>query len=385
MRKLLLTFGSYLCTLSLVFGGWTNYSSTFEGESRTYKIYTPSSVQTDAKVVVLLHGLGATMNDFDFSSWPSIADSANIVLISPQGLPYSSLLGVIEGVFNSGMNFMGMGVNETINDVGFVSALLDTVIAKYSIDQNRIYATGFSNGGFMVQRLASDLTARFSAVASVSGTRSATLPALAVGTKLPVAHFHGTTDSVVTWTGDVNLNPTLGAPMGISVDSLISIWKNANQTGNAAVETTIGNSSAANYMTHYAYQNSNGESTVELFKIHNGVHAWYNYNTTGNGFDIAHESWMFFNRFQQNGTASISDKDFSNQFEIYPNPVKDVLHLKGDLMTIQNVQVVTLSGGIVLNFSNAKEKLDLSTLSSGVYILKIQAKNGQNFQYKFVK
>ena len=83
MKKRLLLLLS-LFTFVYSFAGWTPYTVNYGGKAREYKIYTPNNLAPDAKVVVLLHGLGATMNDFDYSSWPTIADSANIILIAPQ-------------------------------------------------------------------------------------------------------------------------------------------------------------------------------------------------------------------------------------------------------------------------------------------------------------
>ena len=56
-----------------------------------------------------------------------------------------------------------------VDDVGFVAAMLDEIEAAYCINTRRVYATGFSNGGMFVQRLACDLANRFAAVAPSHG------------------------------------------------------------------------------------------------------------------------------------------------------------------------------------------------------------------------
>ncbi|MBK9529210.1 MAG: hypothetical protein IPO41_13055 [Acidobacteria bacterium] len=59
----------------------------------------------------------------------------------------------------------GYWVNTNIDDVDFISTLLDTIESKYKIDKNRIYASGLSNGGMMSYRLAAELSNRIAAIA----------------------------------------------------------------------------------------------------------------------------------------------------------------------------------------------------------------------------
>lgn len=56
----------------------------------------------------------------------------------------------------------------TVDDIGLLSALIDTISSEYAIDQDRIYSTGMSNGGFMSYELACFLSARITAIASVA-------------------------------------------------------------------------------------------------------------------------------------------------------------------------------------------------------------------------
>lgn len=384
MKKKLLLFVS-LFTFLYSFAGWTPYTVNFDGKDRTYKIYTPTNLAPNAKTVVLLHGLGATMNDFDNSSWPAIADSANIILIAPQGLSFNSFIGVIEGVFNSGMvlPIINQGVNSDVDDIRFISHLMDEVAANYSTDHDRVYITGFSNGGFMTQRCACELTEKIAAVASVSGTRSAAYPPCNDGFTMPVAHFHGDMDSVVTWGGYVS-SGAIGAQLGISVDSLLSDWKITNNALDSEVSSTIGDSTASLYMTHTEYKTPSGESMVELFKVHGGVHGYYGYMHTGNKFDIAHETWKFFNKHLTLGIASV-ENNWMSTLSIYPNPVREQLHIEGDLSLVQSMAIYSITGGLVKVIPQVNSSIDVSAIPSGVYILKITGWNGENASYKLLK
>ena len=80
-------------------------------------------------------------------------------------------------------------------DTAFVRAVLDTLERERCIDRRRIYATGFSNGGFLSNLLGCQLGDRLAAIAPVAGARpldTCTPPA-----PMPVLFFHGSTDRVV--------------------------------------------------------------------------------------------------------------------------------------------------------------------------------------------
>ena len=78
-----------------------------------------------------------------------------------------------------------------------LSALLDELIGRYAIDEERIYLTGLSMGGMGTWALAGEEPERFAAIAPVcgGGTRHG---ARNIGeSKLPTWVFHGAKDKVV--------------------------------------------------------------------------------------------------------------------------------------------------------------------------------------------
>ena len=76
-----------------------------------------------------------------------------------------------------------------------IMALIDETVENYSIDQNRVYLTGLSMGGYGTWTIASSYPQRFAAIAPVCGGGQ---PYLARSLKnIPVWAFHGAMDSVV--------------------------------------------------------------------------------------------------------------------------------------------------------------------------------------------
>jgi predicted peptidase len=77
-----------------------------------------------------------------------------------------------------------------------LDALIDDIVARYRIDQRRIYLTGLSMGGFGTWKLATEFPRRFAAIAPVCGKGE---PAKAQLIKdLPAWVFHGAKDPVVS-------------------------------------------------------------------------------------------------------------------------------------------------------------------------------------------
>ncbi|MEO6026193.1 MAG: hypothetical protein ABIR79_04940 [Candidatus Binatia bacterium] len=84
---------------------------------------------------------------------------------------------------------------EGTGDAVFVRAMLDAVEQERCIDRRRIFATGFSNGGFLSNLLGCQLADRLAAVAPVAGARA--LDTCAPAAPMPILFFHGTADKVV--------------------------------------------------------------------------------------------------------------------------------------------------------------------------------------------
>lgn len=80
------------------------------------------------------------------------------------------------------------------DDVGFISALIDLLDSRHSLDAARLYVAGFSNGGYMAYRLACQLSVRLAAIAAV-GADSQECPRGQPARAVSVLQVHGTADA----------------------------------------------------------------------------------------------------------------------------------------------------------------------------------------------
>jgi len=197
---------------SLVLGGF----------NRTYVVHAPigHDLKTPMPVVLALHG--ATMNGpmmAWFSGLNSKADEAGFIAVYPNGTGTHSSF-----TWNGG-DCCGSAVQNKVDDVAFIGAVIDDLMRAHPVDARRIYATGMSNGAIMSYRLASELSERIAAIAPVSGS---------IGTEIgqpkrPVSilHFHGTRDDFIPFTGGLGKKGISG-PNFRSVDDSVRAWLKAN-------------------------------------------------------------------------------------------------------------------------------------------------------------
>jgi polyhydroxybutyrate depolymerase len=114
-------------------------------------------------LVLALHGrMGNGEGQARLSRLDSVSDAHGFLVVYPDGLDRSWADG--RGATPSDKN--------NVNDVKFLSRLIDKLSGQYRIDATRVYATGMSNGGFMTGKLACDLSNKIAAVAIVAASRS---------------------------------------------------------------------------------------------------------------------------------------------------------------------------------------------------------------------
>jgi len=108
----------------------------------------------------------------DIYKWTAKADSEGFIVVAPDAsrvapdLPASFLYNPT--VWNDGSDRGGNAVRAS-DDVGMIDALIEELTKRYPIDRRRIYATGFSSGASMVQRLGIERAKVLAAIAPVAG------------------------------------------------------------------------------------------------------------------------------------------------------------------------------------------------------------------------
>ena len=341
-----------------------NGSMIHNGIQRDYILYIPAIYDgsTDVPLVLNFHGYGSNANEQMFyGDFRDIADTEGFLLVHPQGT-------IKNGDQQWNVGFLGNG--NTTDDVGFTEALIDELANLYTINLDRVYATGMSNGGFMSFLLACQLSEKIAAVASVTGSMTPdTYDACNAQQPTPILQIHGTGDSNVLYNGDTWTR---------SIEDVISYWVNYNNCETSPTTTALTDINRLDGSTveHIIYSGGDNGVTTEHMKIIGGGHTWPSSAITlpGTNQDInaSMEIWHFFSRFDINGILSVPEFD-NIQVNIYPNPTNSNINLSLSFSKEVNYELFSLLGKqlIVGTIKSNNQEIDLSNLPPNIYYLKL--------------
>jgi polyhydroxybutyrate depolymerase len=198
-----------------------------EGHNRVAYVHVPAALNPSKKypLVIGYHGGAGNARGYIEQSQLFVkGDQAGFIVVCPEG---TSIAGVGDHrVWDSGPEYALS--SRRADDILFTMQLIDKISALYPIDPNRIYATGFSNGGQMAYRIALELSSRIAAVAAMSGGRLA--GGLSPSRPVPMLHIHGTADGVYPIEG--GLGPySIGRTPHVGISSVIAEWCKFNGAG----------------------------------------------------------------------------------------------------------------------------------------------------------
>lgn len=307
---------------------YAQYDSIFvDGNYRSYLLHLPINYSPDSiyPLVLAMHGgFGNGPQLEEQSQLSEKADQEGFIVVYPEGS--MSFLSI--RTWNAG-NCCGYSSNQDIDDVGFLDALMDSIIDNYSVDEYRIYATGMSNGAMMSYRLACELSDRIAAIAPVAG--SMVVSDCLAENEIPIIHFHSYLDSNVPYEGGVgdgfsdHYNPPL--------DSIFNFWSGINNC--QLSNDTIYNDST---YTHVIWDNCDCSYSIEYIITHDGGHSWPGGNQSTIGDPVSEyinandKMWEFFMQYslECDQNLAISETPESKQgVKIYPNPTNGKIIIVG--------------------------------------------------------
>ena len=358
---------------------------------RQYIVHLPPGYNNNnpTPAVIVLHGgSGNFLNVQGFTQMNFVSNQNEFLAIYPQG----------QGIAPPGYSWAD-GRNTSadqagIDDVGFMSKLIDTLYNDYNIDTNQVYICGFSNGGFMTQRLACETPELFAAVGGLGCSMDTNLiqtcnPNQAV----PMAYFSGTADPEVPYNGGAMRNPAV-TPI-VAVDTAVQFWVNNNNCQTAEPLVNIPDRVPEDNSTVelYKYTDCNCAANFYFYKIINGGHTWPGVPIPqlpqlGNTNEDIHASyllWDFFSQFTLCSDAtSVVDNLQDTQFSLYPNPTNGTIYLNSE-EKIEGIVLLDMTGRKELLRKSSAGILDLTNLKSGMYFLRIEFSNDKTHTTKVVK
>lgn len=153
------------------------------------------------------------------------------------------------------------------DDVGYIARILDILSADFGADPTRAYASGMSEGGFMTQRLACELSGRIAAFAMVAATITTRLAnTCAPSVSRPMLFMHGSSDPIVPWNGYLGVQ---------SVDATLALWSSLSQCAAPGAAQALPDTAAdGTTISLTRYTACTGGVELRQYRVQNGGHTW---------------------------------------------------------------------------------------------------------------
>ncbi|MGW4245123.1 extracellular catalytic domain type 1 short-chain-length polyhydroxyalkanoate depolymerase [Nocardia sp. NPDC004722] len=275
----------------------------YGGMHRQYLIHYPANRPGGPMPAVLVfHGGGGTaQNTAGAFGFDKLADQDGFIAVYPDGYEKS---------WNDGRGDDTNASAAHIDDVGFVAAVIDRIIAEDKVDPTRVYATGISNGGMFTEDLGCRLSGKLAAIAPVAGPLpQADQSACTPSHPMPVLEIHGTSDPIVPYDGGVvrvtSGHHGPGSSPVLSVDATQQFWRQQNGC-DAATTTPLPQQTDDGTTVTLTSSDCSGGAQVQLYSIAGGGHTWPDgpqylpqalVGKVSHQFDATDVIWQFMSRF----------------------------------------------------------------------------------------
>jgi polyhydroxybutyrate depolymerase len=301
-----------------------------DDHTRTFLVHLPPSYDGTRPVPLLLalHPSGSNGRQMQrISGFDAVADQVGFIVVYPDGL---------RGFWDYGTGLPEYKYDDAIDDAAFLSTLIDQLTTEFTIDPERIYAAGYSNGAHMAYRLACVLPDKITAIASVAGSVTDFVADACTSTEpVSVLMIHGKADTVLPWAGKPLHHETTGEVLGqaLAAPQGAEFWATHNQ---CELANSMLKAAGADGVSVVRYPDCAAGSEVVLLGIEDGGHTWPDGSFGGNTAALI---WSFFAAYPAAQTPpSTAPTDLRRTYEVYvpstydknePLPLLLVLHGAG--------------------------------------------------------
>jgi len=276
------------------------------GLERAYHLHIPSSYRNSmaTPLLVALHGGGGNGQKMaTLSRLSLLADQNGFMVAYPEA---------VEHHWNDGRGLSQYrSQRQNIDDVGFISRMIDDIAGDYNLDEKRVYVTGASNGAMMSLRLGCELADKITAMAPVIGSMPENLVSeCAPARPVPLLMINGSHDPLVPWEGGYVhfLRKKLGKI--ISVPQTIDFWvaRNGCSPEPQITKEPDTDPDDGTRVQKGVYGQCADGADVVLYEIKGGGHTWpggYQYlpefliGKTNRDLNASETIWNFFNGYRR--------------------------------------------------------------------------------------
>jgi polyhydroxybutyrate depolymerase len=357
-----------------------------QGRLRRYSLNVPPgySANTPAPLVLTLHGGGGSIQSVQpFTQMNRVSNDFGFLAAYPEGYTENN---------NGHVWADGRGTQadaDGIDDVGFIDKLIDSLKAAYNIDTTRIYVCGFSNGGFMTQRLACELTNTWAAAGGLGCSMDINLyDTCSPASPLPMLYVLGTADPFVPFEGGT-MNP--GVDPIVAIDSAVQFWvaRNGCKTAEPVVNLPDSTMDDSSTVKRWDYTDCDCDADVRFYQVDSGGHTWPGVaipqqeallGETNEDMHASYALWDFFQHHQRCTQPIIDSRLEASalRLQVYPNPADRVLRIQSSAR-LAELQLCDAQGRRVRQRALAAKRAELAiaALGPGLYSLQLRFRDGR--------
>ncbi|MFC2136020.1 alpha/beta hydrolase family esterase [Bacteroidota bacterium] len=244
-------------------GGYITEGTVEEDYSeRSYEYFIPSGNNPDnpSPLIFVFHGAQSSAWSMHYAThFDEYAEEHNCIVIYPNS---------VEGYWNLN-NACSAAYDDNYNDLGYVDYLLAKFSSEYSVDHDRIYATGFSLGAMFTMTVALERPNIFAAIAPLAGAFHITSTSkFNNANKIPIMILQGTLDfDEGGGEGDCERYSTL---------ETVEQWAAHNGCDqNPTVEDLPDTGEDYIHVIRETYNNCSNNKETIFYKVEGGIHEWF--------------------------------------------------------------------------------------------------------------
>lgn len=374
-----------------------NDSLLHNGLQRKYTVHLPPAYNPAARVplVVFLHGGGGSAASAQgFTQFNLISNQEKFLVAYPQA--FAALpTGGFAWADGRGTAADLMG----IDDAGFINDLLDKLTQDYGIDTSRIYLCGFSNGGFMTQRIACERNEKIAALGLLGSTMDVFVAdTCQPGRSIPALIITGTADPFVPYGGGAMQG---NVPNIISSADFFYFWVDNNHCSIPLDSLNFPDTDTSDHstVTRFAYTGCDCDAQVWHFRVNNGGHTWPGVELpnleliageTNEDIQAAFQLWLFFRQFSL-CTETVAAEEKKNtaskaMLVLFPQPANSLVFVKSNEQ-LTSLALTSSAGNLIreIQVLRTEWNLNISDLPPGVYVLQARFADGSIAARKLLK
>tara|TARA_B100001094_G_scaffold126879_1_gene122934 strand:- start:1156 stop:2229 length:1074 start_codon:yes stop_codon:yes gene_type:complete len=238
------------------------------GEERLFRLSVPSSdAGTELPVIIAFHGGGDAEEDFaQQNQFDQLGEQEKFIMV------YA--ITEDDRTLAEGDWFLNTAATSR-DDNDFSESIVDELGKAYCVDEDRLYAIGYSLGSMFTYEIACQLSDRFAAVASFAGTMPVSPETCAMNGNMAVLHIHGKLDYIIDYDEDWDWKDGEMEGVGTmsNIPGMIDYWADKLNCQN---DDTHSHLFSGDEVEHIVHSECTGGARVEHYGMEAQEHSWPN-------------------------------------------------------------------------------------------------------------